>query len=199
MQIWSYRKLWNNQSLKSFSWYFSGRAWNQPNVMLISVVIYPDLVDEVSQCWRWLIMEINANLFLNAGHSPPQPLHEGQRDAPTVAHDVTLVMQLQSHLSLIVWQAQNVYLWCSLKLQLVRLNLLSFRLADVCGSREHGCRAVGTWRLSLLTEICLSHHVTSFGLPILFDGEPQTVVMTCDHHSCSPSSMSQHFRVDDPT
>lgn len=143
--------------------------------MLISVVIYPDSVDEVSRCWRWLITEINANLFLNMGHSPPQPLHEGQRDAPTVTHchDVTLVMQLQSHLSLIVWQAQNVYLWCSLKLQLVRLNLLSFRLPGVCCSREHGCITVGTWLRSLLTEIGVSHHVTSFGLPT-FDRDPQT-------------------------
>lgn len=54
--IWSYIKLWNNQSVKQFSWYFSVIVWNQLNIMLISVVIYPDLVDEASRVdadWLW--------------------------------------------------------------------------------------------------------------------------------------------------
>lgn len=78
-------------------------------------------------------------------------LHEGQRHAHTGTHchDVTLVMQLQSHLSLIVWQAQNVYLCCSFKLQLVRLNLLSFSVA--CVETQRRDRVNGTALCSLLT------------------------------------------------
>lgn len=72
-------------------------------MMLISVVIYPDLVDEVSWCQRRLIMEINSKLFLNTGHFS-SALLEGHREAcaATHRHDVRLVMQLQAHLSLIV-------------------------------------------------------------------------------------------------
>lgn len=107
--------------------------------MLISVVIYPDLVDEVS--WRWLIIEINRKLVLNMGHFP-SALHEGHRDMCAVTHhcDVTLVMQLQTHLSLIVWQAQNVQLWYSFKLQLVWPNLSSSSVLHMPNEREmHDC------------------------------------------------------------
>lgn len=105
--------------------------------MLISVVIYPDLVDEVSWCWRWLIMEISSKLFLNV--SPfSSAIHEGHGGVCAVTHgcDVRLVMQLQTHLSLIVWQAQNVQLWGSFKLQLVRPNLLSSSMLHVPNERE---------------------------------------------------------------
>lgn len=62
-------------------------------MMLISVVIYPDLADEVSWFRRWLIMEINSKLFLNVGHFS-SALHEGHREVCAVTHrsDVRLVM-----------------------------------------------------------------------------------------------------------
>lgn len=78
-------------------------------------------------------------------------------------------MQLQSHLSLIVWQAQNVYLWCSLKLQLVQLNLLSFSLPDVENTDawwcELDCLLVFTFTGLLFTpssiRYCLSRSIVT--------------------------------------
>lgn len=98
--------------------------------ILIWLMKYPG----VDADWLW---KSAVNCFWTWATSPQCSMKgTGEVCAVTHCRDVRLVMQLQTHLSLIVWQAQNVQLWCSFKLQLVRPNLPSSSMLHVLNERK---------------------------------------------------------------